>query len=228
MKRAAAVLVVLLVVGVGCSNMKSWSYAPEPRLSTAPTVGKSCVVLPFEDGRENTNRNRLMLYMVPILPFGWADCQTPEGIPMHFSSGMWQFRPVDDLARAVAQEVENRRIFRETFVGNRASEGDLVLTGRIQSTRYKARMYSYFLSVYGPLLWMVGLPAGSYSNELTIDLRLAKTPSDPPLWTHTIQERIGGVSWIYWMKPDFRYDELLKQGIKKALPSLAEAVAKSP
>jgi hypothetical protein len=70
---------------------------------------------------------------------------------MHVNSGLWQFRPADDFARAVAQEVDNARVFRETFVGNRASDADYVLLGEITSTKYEGKIISYGLSAYGPL-----------------------------------------------------------------------------
>lgn len=226
MKRCAMVVLVAAIAVSGCARMKSWSYAPEPRRSSAPLVDKTLVVLPFEDRRPNVNSNYLLLYLIPLFPCGWANYGTPEGVPMHMNSGQWQFRPPDDLARAVAQEVENRRVFRETFVGNRPSEGDLVLSGTIVSTKYKATMFTYGLSVYGPLLWLVGLPSGTSSNTLELGLRIAKTPSDPPLWACTIREHASDVSWIYWLKPDFRYDELLKRGMGGALESLSGAAPK--
>jgi hypothetical protein len=163
------------------------------------------------------------LYAIPLFPFGWADYETPEGVQAHLTSGLWQFEPADDFARAVAEEVENARIFRETFVSNRASEGDLVLMGEIASTKYRGKMFGYGLSVYGPLLWFFGLPAATASNELELHLKLARTPSDAPLWSHTIRGEAGGTSWIYAMKPDFQYDTLLKNGMAEALQSLEEA-----
>jgi len=204
----------------GCATQKTWSYAPEPRIASEPSIDMAVAVPPFEDRRQNVNKNMLLMYMIPLMPYGWADFQTPEGIQMHVSSGLWQFRPTDDFARAVAQEIDNARIFRETFVSNRASEGDLVLIGEIRSTRYQGKMISYMLSVYGPLLWFIGFPAATTSNELEIHLRLVKTPMDPPLWEHTIRGELSDLSFLYVMRPDFRYDELLKNGLREAIQSL--------
>lgn len=224
-KRAVSLLILAAVVS-GCQNIRSWSYSPAPRASSAPIADKSVAVLVFEDRRKNENSNRIMLYLIPLMPFGWADFETPEGVQMHINSGIWQFRPPDDFTRAFAQEVENARIFRETFVSNKPSEGDLVLTGEIVETGYHGKLYSYCLSAYGPILWFIGLPASTVSNSLELRLRLARTPSDPPLWTYTIQEKISETSWLYVMESDFRYDELLKKGMPGALQSLQEAVRK--
>jgi len=74
---------------------------------------------------------------------------------------------------------------------------------------------------YGPLLWLFGFPASTTSNELTLTLKLAKTPSSPAVWTHTISGETSVVSWIYALQPDFTYDQLLKAGLRDAITSLA-------
>ncbi len=223
MKKHFMLAAVLLLTLTGCQNIQSWSYKPEVRRSGQPILNRSVVVLPLEDRRENVNRNRLAMYLIPLMPFGWADYQTPEGVPMHVFSGQWQFRPVDDMARAITLEIENARVFQETFYGTRASEGDFVLSGKLVATGYKGKLITYGLSVYGPLLWIIGLPAGTASNELVIELSLSRSLSDPPLWTHEIREQAGGVSWLYAMKSDFRYADLLKQGMSGAIDSLSDA-----
>ncbi len=212
MKRLVGGLLLAAAL-TGCASSRSWSYTPEPRSATDPLANVSVIVLPFED------RRLIMIYLIPLVPFGWQTFHTPEGPQMHVNSGLWQFRPADDFARAVAQEVDNARIFRETFVGNRASEADYVLLGEITSTKYEGKIISYGLSAYGPLLWLFGFPASTTSNELMLTLKLAKTPSSPAIWTHTISGGASAVSWI--LQPDFTYDQLLKAGLRDAITSLA-------
>jgi hypothetical protein len=108
-------------------------------------------------------------------------------------------------------------------VSNRASEGDYVLLGEIVSTRYQGKVFSYGLSAYGPALWILGLPAGTHSNDLELRLRLAKSPSVPPIWTHTIKGSTSHTSWLYVMQPDFEYDSMLKDAMPEALDSLRRA-----
>ena len=170
---------LLVAMLTGCASSRSWSYTPEPRSATEHLANVSVVVLPFEDRHPKENSNFTFIYLIPLVPFGWMDFETPEGPQMHVNSGLWQFRPADDFARAVAQEIDNARIFRETFVGNRASEGEYVLLGEITSTKYEGKMITYGLSVYCPLLWFFGFPAAYTTNGLTLTLKLAKTPRPP-------------------------------------------------
>ena len=214
--RFARVLLFFVTL-TGCASSRSWSYTPEPRSASEHLANVSVIVLPFEDRRPKENSNFIFIYLIPLVPFGWMDYETPEGPQMHVNSGLWQFRPADDFARAVAQEIDNARIFRETFVGNRASEADYVLLGEITSTKYEGKIITYGLSVYGPLLWFFGYT----SNGLTLTLKLAKTPASPAIWTHTVNGQASAVSWIYALQPDFTYDQLLKAGLRDALTSLA-------
>jgi hypothetical protein len=222
MRRLASGL-LLLVTLTGCVHpQRSWSYAPEPRSAADPLANVRVIVLPFEDRRPNENSNFIPMGFVPLMPFGWLTYHTPEGAGPHVNSAAWQFRPADDFALAVAQEIDNARIFRETFVGNRASDADYVLLGELASTKYEGKVLTYGLSSYGQVLWPIGLPATTMSNELILTLKLAKTPSAPAIWTHTIRRETAAVSWIYGLGSDFNYAELLKQGLRDAIPSLAE------
>ena len=74
----------------------------------------------------------------------------------------------------------------------------------------------------------MGAPAATHSNQLELNLRLAKTTSDPPVWTHTITGSESHTSWIYALKPDFEYDAMLKQGMRGALESLRQAARDLP
>lgn len=143
---------------------------------------------------------------------------------MHVTSGIWQFKPSEDFAKAIAQELENRGLFRETFFAYRTSEADLVMRGRLVSTQYKAKMYSYGLSVYGPALWFIGFPAGSYGNDLQVELSLQERGSGKVLWTGRFSGDKGSVFWLYRMPSDFQYDELIKRGLSEAIDDLEKTL----
>ena len=77
------------------------------------------------------------------MPYGWQELNTPEGVERHCQSGLWQWRPNEDIAKATA-------------FTNRSSEGELTLEGNIKSTKYDGKIITYGLSVYGPLFWFFG------------------------------------------------------------------------
>lgn len=218
-------LLGLALLAVGCAETRSWAYSPAPRATGAPAVDSALVVPPLIDRRTNENSNRVLLYMIPLVPFGPMDCHTPEGVPMHIQSGAWKFTPTDDFARAIAQEIDAARIFREAFTDSRASAAPYVMTGELVSTDYEGKIISYCLSVYGPILWFIGFPSSTSANRIEIRLALVQPPSEQPIWTHTMKAEDSETHWIYAMKSDFRYDALLKREMPAMIESLRAAVA---
>lgn len=210
MKKLALCLAVSLVLS-GCASQKAWKYGPEASTNTPPLLDTSVIVTPFDDQRINENNNYYAMYLIPLMPYGWQELNTPEGITMHATSSLWQWKPSEDIAKATAEEVENAKIFKETFFGNRASEADLVLKGTIKSSKYDAKIITYGLSAYGPLFWTIGLPATSANNELTLNFKLVDQKNNSVLWQKDYREEFSMVSSIYSLDSDFNYSEMLKK-----------------
>lgn len=227
MKRACliAFLVSISLVGlVGCQQQRAWVYQPNARSSDQPVLAASLVVPPFTDSRDNVNKNRIAVGYIPLVPYGWQEYKVPESSPMHITSTQWTFNPKEDFAKAVAAEIENARIFRETFFSYKRSDGDWVLDGQIISTNYDGKLYMYCVSLFAPYLWMVGLPAGSVQNELTLELTLSNAGMPQPAWRGKFARTQSMVTWIYGMKADFTYDLMLKSIMDEALPQIRGAV----
>lgn len=209
-----------------CSTQRVWTYKADTYIKTEPLVNKSVAVPPLADSRENVNNNLIALMYIPVMPFGWMNLNTPEGGQRHIASGLWLFRPPEDIAKAVAEEVNNSGIFKEAFFTNRASEGELILRGNLKSTFYKGDLISYCISVYGAYLWLIGFPAGSYENNLEISFELVKSSTGEVLWDGTYKKDYSKVFWIYAPGADFRYDQLLKDIMRDVIQSLRSKFAK--
>jgi hypothetical protein len=222
--RALAACVALAAL-VGCAQQRAWSYRASPAVRTAPLLAKTVAVPPLADGRENVNLIRRGLGFIPLLPYGWDDMQSPEGVQMHATSGIWFFKPSEDMAKAIAEELQNSGIFKQAFFTYRDTDGDLVLRGRIQSTRYQDKMYTYCLSFFGVYLWFFGAPAVSCENELGLTLTLEDPAAKRVLWERSFTKSRGTTSWIYSQEPDFFYDALLKEIMDEAIPSLKQSLA---
>lgn len=221
MKKLFLCLVLFYVFFLsGCANQRAWTYKAEPQVQMTPILNKSVAVPPLSDQRENTNNNMAGMYLIPLMPFGWQDLNTPEGVQMHTNSGLWIFRPNEDFAKAIAEELSNTSMFKEVFFTHRPSDAELTLKGKILSTKYDGKMITYGLSVYGPLLWLIGLPASYVSNDLSLQLELVETKTNAVLWQQSYQKNSDTVSIIYGMQPDFMYDSLLKDIMKEAIPSI--------
>jgi curli biogenesis system outer membrane secretion channel CsgG len=219
------ITMLMMLIMAGCATQRAWTYKAEPPVTTAPMINKSVSVSPLLDGRENVNKNMVMMYLIPLMPFGWQDFKTPEGVQVHLTSGLWQFKPAEDFAKAIAEELNNSGIFKEAFFTNRSSEGDLFFKGEIKSTDYNGKMISYCFSIEGPLLWLIGLPASTVENVLALSLQLVDPKTNEVLWAESYEKRDGNTSWIYALQPDFLYDRLLKEIMKEVIPSLKNKLA---
>jgi hypothetical protein len=174
-----------------------------------------------------------MLYMIPVMPFGWQTLNSPEGIQMHITSGMWiNYKPTEDYPKALAEDLKKTGLFSDAYFDFRSSASDYSIKGKIVSTKYSGTIISYGLSVYGPLLWFVGFPAGTTHNELALELSLVDSKSNRVLFTkeYTAAPQ-GGVSFLYYMPNDFNYPEMLaevnKQFCTDIQPILLNAASKA-
>ena len=206
-------LLFLCALLSGCANQKAWVYAPNTYPAARVTTNKKAVVLPLEDARSNQNQDAWLLYMIPPMPCGWQHFNVPEGSSMHIVSGAWHnYRPTEDYAKALAEELKRTGLFSEAYFDFRKSDSDITVAGRILSSKYDGYIYSYCLSVYGPFLWFIGLPAASTRNELSVELSARDSRTDALLLTkvYTATPR-ESTSWIYVMKNDFNYAEMLAE-----------------
>ena len=223
MKKILTILLFLTLAG--CSTQRAWTYKAEPAVRMASIINKTVAVSPLSDGRENVNTNAWAMYLIPLMPFGWQDLKTPEGVQMHLNSGLWLFKPAEDFAKAIAEELNNSGIFKEVFFTNRPSEGDLFIKGEIKATDYNGKMITYCLSFEGPLLWFIGLPKAHIENILGLSLQLVDSKTNEVLWQGSYEKKEAHTSWIYALQPDFLYDRLLKEVMREALPSLKNKLA---
>lgn len=225
MKQRIGLLLLCLLL-FGCASPRSWTYQAAEPVSREPLLSRSVAVPPLIDARPPQNDNRLMLYLIPLWPYGWQEMNAPEaGVNAHLTSGLWQFKPTEDIAKAFAMEVNNRHIFKEAFFTHRESEGDLVLRSTLTSTRYDGTIYSYGLSAYAGLTWILGLPAGKVKNDLAFKMVLEDPTAKKILWEKSYSaEHDEGRFWLYGMPSDFWYDKMLKDLMPTILSEMEQAV----
>jgi hypothetical protein len=198
-----------------------------PPVDRLPLVSKTIVVPPLADLRPANNTDRVWLYLLPLMPYGWQDFNQPERMTTHVNSGRWQFTPTEDIAKALATEVANRRLFTEARFASTDGDADWVLQGTLSSLRYEGRLLTYGLSVAGPNLWILGLPAGSVKNSLALTLRLEDRRSHSMLWENSYDMKHDeGLFGIYNLAEDFWYDSMLKQLMPRILSDLEAAIKK--
>ncbi len=208
-----------------------WAYVPIPRADREPLIDADLVVMPLEDQRDNTNTLRMVAFAVPLMLWSDSTMNAPEvhmALPVNGPSV--DFRPLVDLSEAVADSLDNARIFRSARLGYRASDAEYHVRGQILATTYENRMWTYGIAVLSILPWTVGLPSTTSFYELEIHLDLYRGSDPTPIWSHTLREedsetfmRLGG-----WINAEFitlseagsLFDDCLRRGMTDAVEKL--------
>ncbi|WDN88038.1 hypothetical protein BuS5_01006 [Desulfosarcina sp. BuS5] len=139
---------ICILLATGCASQKIWTYGIEPESISPVIIDKSVAIPPFSDQRLNENNNMFAMYLIPLMPFGWQTYNTPEGAQRHMNSGIWFWKPNEDIAKAAAEELNASHIFKEAFFTFRESDAPLILKGTVKSTKYNGKLFSYGLSVF--------------------------------------------------------------------------------
>lgn len=232
MRRLAVAGVVLAPTLAGCAAQQTWIYRAESSLRGHPSVLKTVAVPPLVDERLNRNLYRVAFAFIPLFPYGWMTLDAPESRLQAGGFGFFSiitFKPTEDIAKALADELQNSGVFKEAFFTFRAAEADLTFEGRIKSLKYEGKLITYGLSSYGTLLWVLGFPATTFSNEMEVSFALRDNHTGGVLWTsRTYRRSVSGTSWVYSVKPDFLYADLLKQVVGEAMPELRQGIQALP
>jgi hypothetical protein len=224
-------VLVVSVVSVGCEQgPRGWTYTAIQPADRRPMVTKSVAVPPFRDERSSKDPELIsMLLLLPFFPSGTAEVYKPEfqrdlGYRHRMSGDSWKsFKPTEDIAKALAEELRNSHLFNEAFFTFRETEGDLILRGTVSSTRLEVTMYSYGLSLAFPIPWLLGFPAYKITNELSFHLQLEDKTSTKVIWEkgYTAAHE---VRWSYYNRVSgFWFDVILKELMPTILSDLEQA-----
>lgn len=232
----AAALAVLICCLTGCGTTGKFVY-PADMSKLFRYEGRTVIkdkvvaVIPFEDHRPDENSNMYPMYLIPLMPFGWADYQRPDAANMFLSVAAYAATPSEDLAKAAAVSLQKAGLFRDVFFtsGEGKERADLVISGRIREMRYRSKMFTYCLSVYGPLFWVFGAPAGTSEDRLSADLVMTDK-AGKTVWSWHMEDERWIVQWIYArMGHDVKmFAEIYQEGMNRAMKNLAEKMEKDP
>ena len=185
---------LLTLLCAGCATDLTWKYSPAPPLNRSPLFSNTVTVPPFADSRPSEDVDHRSWVFIPLLLyadsyFNRIDATVPEMKD--------RFNPTEDLAKALATELNNRRFFESVKFASADIDGELVLRGEVTSTRLDTRTYAYGVSALCAYLWLVGLPASTVNNELGITLSLEEPRSQAILWRKSYKVDYGETLWFY-------------------------------
>lgn len=227
MKKIIALLVSVVVLS-GCGTTAKFVYPSKYQnlihLYEQPKYNLTVAVLPFEDMRGNVNNMAgVFLYLIPLVPYGSMKYERPDAARMFNTIQQFEFNVTEDLSKAVVVSLQRSGLFKDVFFtfGGEKANADLIIKGKILSTDWIGKTYSYGLSVEGPLLWIFGLPCGSSYNKLSLELELNdKKPAK--IWGYNFTKDKTIVQGYYYSFGDDvkSYASLMEDGMNEAIKDL--------
>ncbi len=229
--RTALACLVAMMMLLGCNTQAKWTYPVNPQ-NLYKTSGEgsnlTIAVLPFREDRPVRNRSAtFLLYLIPLMPFGWVTYERPEAARMFNTIASYEMQLDEDLAKAAARSLEQSGLVRKAYFtfGGETREADYVLRGTAEETRYYGRIISYGLSVYGPLLWFVGLPAGTSANAVRFSLVLEDLDGEE-VWRHEFSGETSITQGLYynWGNDTINFAVLMEKAMNRSLADLDRAL----
>lgn len=229
---SAAALALLLS---GCGTTAKFVYPARMddlvQVASAPAHNLTVAVTPFDDFRNQDNTSgTFFLYMIPLMPFGWVEYDRPDAARLFVSISSYDFTPAEDLPKAAAVSLRRSNLFKDAFFtfGGEKDRADLVLHGKIRSTKYLGHVWSYGLSVYGPLLWLFGAPCGNSKDTLSLQFEL--TRKGQVIWDYAFDRTDSTVQGLYYYSGHdcLGYSRLMQDAMNQAITDLARRLRENP
>ena len=213
----------------GCATRAAFMYSPSDtvaaELKNAPLPLKVAIT-PLSDARNHDNTNYGPLHLIPLVPYGSRHYDRPDAANRFISHASYNFRPSEDFAKAVMEEIKQNRFFEEVFLTQREREPgvDLIVTGTISDTLYSGTVISYGLSLYAPLLWLAGLPVGTAHNTVSLSLEMERASDNAVVWSCDVNGDWGKTVGLYynWASDFEGYPLILRKGLHACMEKLAQ------
>ena len=231
-----------------CNNIAKFDYQAAPgtmaKFREPGSATKSVAVMPFMDqrgakyfdpeqsdlaaDRPAGDHGSFFLGFLPLLPYGYVEKEQPENSEDFVSLGRFHFDVQNDLAAAAMASLKSSGLFSNVVKANnaaQAADADYIWRGSVSSTFYRGRMFSYGITYcFSHILWIVGIPYGSSTNELGVKFELVERASGDVVWDYSYFNSDYLNHWIYARvgKDVSIYPRLMKEAMNQALYKLSQ------
>jgi len=167
----------------------------------------------------------MWLYLIPLMPYGFVSYERPDAARTFNTIAEYEFQVDEDLAKAAVRSLDQSGLFKRVYFtfGGETREADYLFEGVARRTHYDGKLITYGLSVYGPLLWFLGLPAGTSGNDVELTFRLLDRDLNE-VWSHSYEGRESITQGLYYNFGNdvLNFATLMEQAMNGALRDLAQ------
>ena len=247
---SAVGIAAALVLGA-CNNIAKFDYngaqGTLAKFAEPGSATKSVAVMPFMDqrgakyfdpsqaglasARPSGDHGSFFLALIPFMPFGYVEKEQPELSEDFVSLERFHFDVQNDLAAAAFASLKSSNLFSSVKRANnaaQAADADYIWRSSVTSTFYRGRIFTYGITYFfSPILWVVGVPDGSSTNELGVKFELVERASGNVVWKYDYFGSDYLNHWIYARvgKDTTIYPRLMKEAMNAALYDLSTSVS---
>lgn len=239
----ARMVFLLFVTGVfitfnGCLGTRDWQYPPQStgsylNVKASKPIEARVSVLPFEDQRGKKVKEEYWKAAIPLILHADTEYDRPEEAVKPEQVDVVRFNPTKDFAEATASELREAGVFSSVAFSEdgKTPPSDLVFRGRIRSTNWERRLYTYLMGPLGVIFWILGVPMGETTTAVELDLRL--TPAaDPSKVVWSMSMEFEGQKWdspYYNLEAAVQsYPGALQEALKPAITDLVQLANEDP
>ncbi len=195
----AAVSVGILLFVTGCVGRQRFVYPRHPESQAPPIEREGVCVGEFRDLRGPVNHDLKLLALIPGIPFSVSYRETPEQTPFDFSRDLYGFRPAEDLAKALADELADQHLFSQCgYVGRGSAPSRFVLSGTLVDLHSSEGYLTYGISFLSVIPHLLFFPEGTIRGAIVIDLVLQdQAQAGRVIWRRRIEAQRTRLTWIY-------------------------------
>ncbi len=225
--------VLCLLLLSGCVGPKPYIYEPGKKLEQTSKIPLKLGIVPLKDERGLKNTSQFLCFFIPLIPYCESDYERPENTEGGASAGL---KPSDDFAKAFVEEIKQNNIFEDVFFTQNENDinADIIMTGTIHTAKISHKITFYGLTVFGDLLWLLGLPAGSMTTSLDLDYMLYRKADKAMLWNYAAKGSKERTFGVYYGKPDGLFEDMqeilrnvLRTGVGKLNNDLNASLVKT-
>lgn len=236
MKKSVSLIALLALLSIltGCGTTTKFVYPSNmhnlKQVKESKFTDKTVAVLPFDDMRGNKNNSSTRyLTLIPLYPYGWVNYDRPEAAQYFLTVEKFNFDASEDLAKAAALSLRRSMMFKDawfTFGGDKY-RADYVFKGEIFATEYNAMIYSYGTSLVCFYVWLLGTPAGTSENTLTIKFSL-QDKNNKTLWTYSFDSKEKILQGLYYRSGAdvSMYVSLMERAMNEAIADMNKKLKK--
>jgi len=222
------------IMEAGADRSPCWNYKATAHDSSNVRFDRIAAVLPFAEGRSDERRaDNFFTCFIPVAVLYCGSTYSRPETGMDFvkpprrdnrPGGIKVFDPHKGFAMALAEELQSKNLFRETFYAPKPEASDLVISGTIHDMTMNQTMYSYGLSFLAAPAWML-LPVGSIENELSVELTCQEASSGRRIFSRLYAApHYHKIVWMYAIPNSCHYAEMLREIYAKFIEDLTAAL----